>query len=165
MTKAHLQQLSCDTHSLCHMRWHLLVDIVARPMPMDAPETSCAIPVQNLLYMTRLGLWGPSTAFPNRLDFVKLLNARGVGASCCQMCCAPAQEHSSQLLPVPGKVSERQSAQWQRLPSSNCQHARHCTGRPRLSGPDTRCAGSRCMPECIIRKTLHPVRAAQPVKP
>lgn len=35
---------------------------------------------QNLLYMTRLGLWGPSTAFPCRLDFVKLLNARGVGA-------------------------------------------------------------------------------------
>ncbi len=31
-------------------------------------------------YMTRLGLWGEGTGFKNRLDFVKLLNARGVGA-------------------------------------------------------------------------------------
>lgn len=30
--------------------------------------------------MTRLGLWGEGTGFNNRLDFVKLLNARGVGA-------------------------------------------------------------------------------------
>jgi P-loop containing NTP hydrolase pore-1 len=57
--------------------------------------------VQNLLYMTRLGLWGPSTAFPNRLDFVKLLNARGVGAARCQTCCAPDPEQTPALPPMP----------------------------------------------------------------
>ncbi len=35
---------------------------------------------ENLLYMTRLGLWGRGTAFKNRMTFCKLLNARGVGA-------------------------------------------------------------------------------------
>lgn len=35
---------------------------------------------ENLLYMTRLGLWGKGTAFPNRLSFCRLLNKRGVGA-------------------------------------------------------------------------------------
>lgn len=66
--------------------------------------------VQNLLYMTRLGLWGPSTAFPNRLDFVKLLNARGVGANHCQMCCGPASEHISVQPPVLLTVSRPPAA-------------------------------------------------------
>ncbi len=35
---------------------------------------------ENLLYMTRLGLWGRGTAFTNRMSFCKLLNNRGVGA-------------------------------------------------------------------------------------
>ncbi len=35
---------------------------------------------ENLCYMTRLGLWGPRTAFPTKLDFVNMLKNRGVGA-------------------------------------------------------------------------------------
>lgn len=68
----------------CHLHWHFLVRMLgphARGHSSDTDE-HCTV-MQNLLYMTRLGLWGPSTAFPNRLDFVKLLNARGVGAARC----------------------------------------------------------------------------------
>ena len=34
----------------------------------------------NLGYMSRLGLWGPGTAFNSKNDFVNLLQQRGVGA-------------------------------------------------------------------------------------
>jgi hypothetical protein len=34
----------------------------------------------NLGYMSRLGLWGPGTAFRSRQEFVGLLQQRGVGA-------------------------------------------------------------------------------------
>ena len=37
----------------------------------------------NLGYMSRLGLWGPGTAFQSRHDFVNLLQQRGVGALPC----------------------------------------------------------------------------------
>lgn len=38
-----------------------------------------ATEAENLCYMTRLGLWGDRTAFRCKLDFVKLLQQRGVG--------------------------------------------------------------------------------------
>lgn len=34
---------------------------------------------ENLLYMSRLGLWGEGTAFPTKLQFTQTLNSRGVG--------------------------------------------------------------------------------------
>ena len=83
--------------------------LAGRSFLLNAERRSTIPPcfvVQNLLYMTRLGLWGPSTAFPNRLDFVKLLNARGVGASRCLTCCGPALEHTVVLVPVPSTLSK-----------------------------------------------------------
>ena len=38
-----------------------------------------ATEAENLCYMTRLGLWGDKTAFRNKLDFVSMLQQRGVG--------------------------------------------------------------------------------------
>lgn len=35
---------------------------------------------KNMAYMTRLGLWGPGTAFPDFSDFVSTVEKRGVGA-------------------------------------------------------------------------------------
>ena len=41
---------------------------------------------ENLLYMTRLGLWGAGTAFPTKLQFIDALKSRGVGAYiCCRL--------------------------------------------------------------------------------
>lgn len=38
-----------------------------------------ATEAENLCYMTRLGLWGDKTAFPNKHAFVTMLQQRGVG--------------------------------------------------------------------------------------
>lgn len=38
-----------------------------------------ATEAENLCYMTRLGLWGDKTAFPDKLAFVNMLQQRGVG--------------------------------------------------------------------------------------
>ena len=38
-----------------------------------------ATEAENLCYMTRLGLWGEKTAFASKLDFVTMLQQRGVG--------------------------------------------------------------------------------------
>lgn len=35
---------------------------------------------ENLLYMSRLGIWGRGTAFPTKLQFTQTLKSRGVGA-------------------------------------------------------------------------------------
>jgi len=38
-----------------------------------------ATEAENLCYMTRLGLWGDKTAFRNKLEFVNMLQQKGVG--------------------------------------------------------------------------------------
>lgn len=38
-----------------------------------------ATEAENLCYMTRLGLWGDKTAFRDKLEFVNMLQQRGVG--------------------------------------------------------------------------------------
>lgn len=35
---------------------------------------------RNMAYMSRLGIWGPGTQFPEFQDFIKSVERRGVGA-------------------------------------------------------------------------------------
>ena len=39
-----------------------------------------ATDANNLCYMSRLGLWGPDTGFPDKQSFVHMLTKRGVSA-------------------------------------------------------------------------------------
>ena len=43
-------------------------------------SASGATEVDNLCYMERLGLWGPGTSFPSKLDFVRQMGKGGMAA-------------------------------------------------------------------------------------
>ena len=72
-------QLNCSQHAwvVCLMYSQLLRTAAA---PEAGATGAGATDPENLLYMTRLGLWGRGTAFTNRMTFCSLLNKRGVGA-------------------------------------------------------------------------------------
>ena len=57
-------QLIADHPLVCHLK---LIKL-----------SGCGLQVGNLAYMTRLGLWGPGTAFPDFGAFLDSMKARGV---------------------------------------------------------------------------------------
>ena len=74
-----------------------------------------ATEAENLCYMTRLGLWGDKTAFPYKLDFVRLLQQKGVG----ELKCLRATAHADTTTVMLSAASALQHAKVLSLP---CWH-------------------------------------------